>query len=159
MNASAYTLAAAISRLFELLVWFSVGWLFVYSIIGPWLKVKLVHWRVAGSSLTTRRVGPVYFSHLLFSLLLVNPYTLIWAVFLCEDIDSAIAIFLLYFAYFFVLPQVCELLCLRLLPRWWGKASWFAWQPPLKRTVWVGFLISTLAFAAAFALFHIGGMF
>jgi len=133
------------------LTWFSCGWFLVYVILGPWAKVKLVHLRIGRDLPSNKRVKPVFISHLLFSLVLVNPYILFMLIFKIIDeefISRSWAIVLLIF-YLGVLPIACECLLLRFISRW-KRLRWLQWRPPLKRVVLVSLLLSMFSFGVGY---------
>jgi len=146
-----FIIAEAIAKAFIKFAWFSCGWFLVYAILGPWFKVKLIHLRIGEISPSTRRFGPVFVSHILFSIILVNPYTMLLLVLKFEDmIDSKILSILLVFIYFWILSIALECLFLRVASRW-RMLRWFQWQPLLRRVIPVSLLISTLGFGAGLA--------
>ncbi len=133
-----------------MLMWFSCGWFLSYVILGSWIKVKLVHLRIGRDLQTNKRVVPVFISHLLFSLVLVNPFTLLVLSFKVDDIfNSRIWGVVLLVLYLGLLPIIWECLLLRFVSRWKGL-KWLQWKPPLKRVVLVSLLLSMLSFGAGY---------
>lgn len=141
-------IAEALAGIFEALMWFSGGWFLAYAILGPWLKVKLVCPRTAGGLLTARRFGPVFVSHILFSLALVNPYTMLVVSMKLDDVvESKTLGIILIIVYFWILSIGLECLLLRVVARW-RILRWLQWRPPLRRVIPVSLLLTTLGFGA-----------
>ncbi len=136
--------------LFNLFLWFSCGWFFVYVILGVWFKVKLVNLRMGGDLRTNKRLLPVFISHLLFSLALVNPFILLVVIFKGEDISTSriwgVVLLVLYLG---LLPIFWECLLLRFVSRLKGL-RWLRWKPPLIRVVLVSLLLSIISFSAGY---------
>ena len=136
--------------LFNMLLWFSCGWFFVYVILGPWIKVKLVNLRIGGDLRKNKRLVPVFISHLLFSLVLVNPFTLLIVGLTGGYIFNyriwGVVLIVLYLG---LLPILWECLLLRFISRWKGL-KWLWWKPPLKRVVLVSLLLSMLSFGSGY---------
>ena len=149
--------AKAIAEVFAKLTWFSCGWFLVYAILGPWFKVKLVHLRTAEGLPSARRFGPVFVSHILFSIALVNPYTMLVIASKFENmVDSRIWVIFLIIVYFWILSVVLECLLLRVVARW-RRLRWFQWRPPLRRVVPVSLLLSALGFGTGSAGVYMEG--
>jgi hypothetical protein len=131
-------------------LWFSCGWFFVYVILGPWFKVKLVNLRIGGDLQKNKRLLPVFISHLLFSLAMVNPFALLVVTLKGEDISFSwiwgVVLFTLYLG---LLPIFWECLLLRFVSRLKGL-KWLRWKPPLKRVVLVSLLLSMVSFSAGY---------
>lgn len=158
MDYATFALIKAITKAFVTFTWFSCGWFLVYAILGPWFKVKLIHLKAAKSLPSARRFGPVFVSHILFSIVLVNPYTMLVVSFNLGDIvDSTIWKNLLIIVYFWVFSIVLECLLLRVLARW-RRLRWFQWRPPLRRAIPVSLLISTFGFGAGLAGIYLEGV-
>lgn len=133
-----------------MLTWFSCGWFLSYVILGPWLKVRLVHLRMGRDLQSNKRIVPVFISHLLFSLVLVNPFTLLVLSFKVDVIfNSRIWGVVLLVLYLGLLPIIWECLLLRFISRWKGL-KWLQWKPPLKRVVLVSLLLSMLSFGSGY---------
>jgi outer membrane protein assembly factor BamB len=144
-------ISKAIDAAFCRFIWFSCAWFLVYAIFGPWLKVKLIHLGHGKNLPSARRFGPVYISHILFSVLLVNPFImLILALKFSDIVDSEILFTFLKVVYFWMLSLLLECLLLRVVGRW-RILRWFQWRPPLRRVIPVSLALSTLAFGAGAA--------
>ena len=131
---------------------FSCGWFFVYVILGSWFKVKLVNLRMKGDLRTNKRLLPVFISHLLFSLVLVNPFTILVGLIVIWEIDYIFdsQIFrILLILYFGLLPIICERLFFRFICRLkWFR--WLQWKPPLIRVIFVSLLLSFISFIVGY---------
>lgn len=153
-----FAIAEAMEELFVQLTWFSCGWFLFYTILGPWLKVRLVHLRTGKDLPSARRFGPVFVSHILFSAALVNPVTMFMVSTMFGDIlDSRIWDIFLIVVYFCILSLVLECLLLRIAGRW-RRLRWFQWRPPLRRVVPVSLLLIALGFSAGAAGVYIEGV-
>ena len=147
-------IAIMIAGLIDALIWFSCGWFLVYVILGSWFKVRLVHLRIGRDSQSNKRVGPVFISHLLFSLVLVNPYTLLILGLKVDNLfNSWIWSIVLLVLYLGVFPIIWECLLLRFVSRW-KRLKWLQWRPPLKRVVLVSLLLSMVSFGAGYGAFR-----
>jgi ankyrin repeat protein len=152
-----YAILEAIAEAFAKLTWFSCGWFLVYAILGPWFKVKLVHLRTAEGLPSARRFGPVFVSHILFSIALVNPFIMLVIAYKLENmVDSRILDIFLIIIYFWILSLLLECLFLRVVARW-KRLRWFQWRPPLKVVVTVSLLLSALGFGAGSAGVYMKG--
>lgn len=130
---------------------FSIGWFVIYTTVGSWLKVRLVRIRLDPSADIPKRYGPVIVSHILSSLLFVNPLILFLIIcFLNFKADiSGIFCFIVAILYLWLLPLGTDCLVTRLLPKW-SRLKWFEYRPSLKRLTLANLVVSTLAFAVAF---------
>jgi hypothetical protein len=139
-----------IGWLLNLFLWFSCGWFFVYVILGPWFKVKLVNLKMGGDLRADKRLLPVFIAHLLFSLALVNPFALLVLTSKGEDISSSriwgVVLLILYLG---LLPIIWECLLLRFVSRLKGL-RWLRWKPPLIRVVLVSLFLSIISFSAGY---------
>ena len=131
---------------------FSVAWFVIYTTVGSWLKVRLIHLRLTPSIDVPKRYGPTIVSHILFSVLFVNPFILLYI--LCglgtKVIISGTEWLVIAILYFWFLPLGTECLLLRVLPRW-SRLKWLRYQPPLKRLILANLAVSFLVFGVAFA--------
>jgi len=59
----------------KLMLFFSLGWFVCYCFICPWIKIWLIDRKKDDLQQKTHKM-PVFISHLLFSLIFVNPYIL-----------------------------------------------------------------------------------
>ena len=143
---------------FEILILFSCfscGWFFVYVILGSWFKVKLVNLRMRGDLRTNKRLMPVFISHLLFSLALVNPFALYVFTLIGENIsDSTIWGIVLLILYLGLLPIIWECLFLRFVSRLKGL-RWLQWKPPLIRVIFASLLLSIISFIGGYLTMHL----
>jgi len=143
-----FAIVEAIVERFVQLAWFSCGWFLAYAILGPWFKVKLVHLGHRKDLPSARRFGPVYISHILFSVFLVNPYTMLVVSRKLDDvIESKMLGIILVIVHFWILSIALECLLLRVIARW-KRLKWFQWRPPLKRVIPVSLFLITLGFGA-----------
>ncbi|MBW2596393.1 MAG: PQQ-binding-like beta-propeller repeat protein [Deltaproteobacteria bacterium] len=153
-----FAIAEAMAELFVKLTWFSCGWFLFYAILGPWLKVRLVHLGTGKDLLSARRFGPVFVSHILFSAALVNPLTMLVVADKFGDVmNSNIWDIFLIVVYFWILSLVLECLLLRVVGRW-RRLRWFQWRPPLRRVVPTSLLLSVLGFGAGAAGLYMEGV-
>jgi len=149
---AAIMIAEAVYKLFIMSIWFSCGWFLFYVILGPWFQVRLSCFKAQNIFSHEKRIGPVFLSHLIFSVLFVNPYVLVWLAWKLNDIFYGDSIFLGILAsivYFSVLPIAFDLLILQLISRW-SKLRWFRWTLSLKRVIPVGLMFCLIAFGAGF---------
>ena len=160
-----FVIARIMAEAFVTLIWFSCGWFLIYAVLGSWLKVKLVDLNTDKNLRSVRRFGPVYVSHILFSLVFVNPFTImmmvVWLMELGFNPQSKVSeissqIFLIS-VYLWILAAVWEYLLLRVVPRW-KRLQWCQWCPPLKKVVPVGLLVSTLGFGGGMAGVYMEGI-
>ena len=144
-----------IDALFNIFIWFSFGWFFVYVILGSWFKVKLVNLRMRGDLRTNKRLVPVFISHLLFSLLLVNPFTILVVISIGENIsDSTIWGIVLLILYLGLLPIIWECFLLRYVSRLKGL-RWLQWKPPLIRVVLVSLFLSIISYGGGYVTMYL----
>lgn len=141
-----------IAGVFSTLWWFSFGWFLSYVVLGSWLEVQLVHLKIDKRLALNKRFGPIFVFHFLFSVSLVNPYSILWVGDKLDDIFSAMAgnpnpISALL--YLLILPIILECLFLRIIAQWrWLR--WFQWRPPLKRVILASLLINLVSFGAGY---------
>lgn len=150
-------IAEAIARLFQIAIWFSCGWFLFYVITGPWFQVRLSCLKAQGISPHEKRKWPIFVSHLIFSILFVNPFVLVWLAWnLGNDFFNSILLCILAITiYFIILPISVDLFMLRLMSRW-NKLRWFRWTIPLKRVIPVCFALCLIAFGAGYVSIQIG---
>ncbi len=142
---------------FIVLVWlilFCIAWFIIYTTLGSWLKVRLIHIRLAPSAGIPRRYGPVILSHILYSILFVNPVTLDYvARWLDTEANiNGLQWLSIVILYFWLLPVGTDCLCfglLRLLPSW-SVLKRLKYQPPLKHLTLANLAVSSLAFVLIF---------
>jgi outer membrane protein assembly factor BamB len=150
-DATIFMIVEIVGEAFAMLIWFSCGWFVVYALLGPWLKIRLIRWGSHGSLARNTRIGPVYISHALFSLALMNPYVLLTPVFKLDTVvDSPVWRMVLRACYVLLLPIAWDYLLLRLVPLW-SKLRWLRCQAPLKRVVPVSMLISIIGSTGGYA--------
>ncbi len=144
-----------IGLLFNMFLWFSCGWFLVYVILGSWFKVRLVNLRMGTDLQKNKRLVPVFISHLLFSLVLVNPFVLLVVTLIGENISgSRIWGVVLFVIYLGLLPIILECLLLRFVSRW-KRLKWLQWKPSLKRVVLVSLVLSMVSFSAGYGAIHL----
>lgn len=132
-------------------VLFSIAWFVIYSTVGSWLKVQLTHLRLDPSVGIPKRYGPVIVSHMICSVLFVNPFVILYLFWSSSSIlDIPLLRLIIAIVYFWVVPVGTDLLIMRLLPRW-SRLKWLKYRPPLKRLVMANLAVSVLAFAVASA--------
>jgi len=133
-------------------VFFSIGWSLVYTTLGSWFKVWLIHLKLVPSADMQKRYGPVIVSHIVYSVLFVNPWLLFGIIiYLGFNVDiGAIGWLIIAILYFWFLPLGTECLLLRVLPRW-SRLKWLRYQPPLKRQILANLAVSFLVFGVTFA--------
>ena len=157
-NQTMHIILQIIAEAFVVLTWFGCGWFVVYAIVGPWLKGRLIRWRSARKGPAHLRSGPVYVSHIVFSVAFVNPYTLLAVVLRLKGIiDSPILEAILFGSYLILLPMMYEYILLRVMPRW-HRLRWLNWPAPLKRAVPCSLLISILGLCGGYAAVQIREM-
>jgi len=129
---------------------FSIGWFVIYATVGSWLKVRLIHFKQDPAIDVPKRYGPVIVSHILCSLLFVNPWLLFY-ILLClnAQVKSGYLLLTIAVLYFLTLPIGTDCLVTRFLPKW-SRLKWFEYRPSLKRLTLANLVVSTLAFAVAF---------
>ncbi|MCU0913996.1 MAG: PQQ-binding-like beta-propeller repeat protein [Planctomycetes bacterium] len=145
-----FAIAAAIAETFQMLFWFSGGWFVVYALLAPWLQTRLLHWRAADNPALDTRMGPVYVSHILFSLVLMNPCLLLLLVFQLDRItESDVRRLILGACYVLLLPLAWDDLVLGFLGRWrWLR--WLRCRAPFRRVVPTSLLISALGLSGGY---------
>ena len=136
-------LAAAIA----IFTWvFVIGWFVIYTTVGSWLKVRLIHLRLTPSVDVPKRYGPVIVSHIVYSILFVNPWLilcLLWC--LTAEVNIVFLLLMIAILYFWFLSLGTECLLLRVLPKW-PRLKWLRYQPPLKRLILANLAVSFLVF-------------
>jgi outer membrane protein assembly factor BamB len=147
---AAIMIAEAVYKLFIMTIWFSCGWFLFYVILGPWFQVRLSCFKVQNITSHEKRIWPIFLSHLIFSVLLVNPFVLVWLAWKLGDLFNSKVVFILAsIMYFLLLPVAFDLLILRLISRW-NKLRWFRCMIPLKRVIPVCLLLCLIAFGAGY---------
>ena len=134
-------------ELFFLGLFFGLGWFLFYGLIGSWLKVKLA----TNKNSQDRRFGPVFVSHIVFSMIMVNPYITkyIFYYFTGYSDFNLAGSYLFVGCYFTLLPLVLELISMRLIARLkWFK--WFLWRPELKKVVPISLLTSLIGLGGGY---------
>lgn len=144
-------IAEAVQAVAAFSVFFSIGWFVIYTTAGSWLKVWLIHLGLSVSADIPKRYGPVIVSHIVCSVLFVNPLLLAYIMgHLNAEVDSVYLLLIIAILYFWLLPTGMDCLLLRLLPRW-SRLKWLKYQPPLKRLILANLAVSFLVFAVMFA--------
>jgi hypothetical protein len=152
--AETFSRVAIVLLIFAFLVLFCIAWFVIYTTLGSWLKVRLIHIRLAPSAGIPRRYGPVILSHILYSILFVNPVTLDYVA-RWLDTEANINGFQwlsVVILYFWLLPVGTDCLCfslLRLLPSW-SALKRLKYRPPLKRLTLANLAVSSLGFVLIF---------
>ena len=135
-----YYFAMIIGEAFIVCVWFFAGWMLAYVAAGSLLKVWLVRGRAGGNDANAIRIGPVFFSHLIYSLVFLNPYVLLYASW---ELGSEILFICGLIAVCFVFPVTLEFIQLRFLSKWkWFR--WFGWKGSIVRILAANVLIGLL---------------
>lgn len=149
-DGSLFAVAALIYATIIFSVSLSIAWFVIYTTAGSWLKVRLIHIRLDPSFGIPKRYGSMIVSHILCSVLFVNPFIIlcILSPFLSKP-DIQFLLLIIAIAYFWLVPLGTDCLIERVLPRW-SRLRWFEYRPPLKRLVLANLAnlaVGSLAFA------------
>jgi hypothetical protein len=140
-------------------IFFSICWGIFYTTFGSWLKVRLIHLKLAPSPELLRRYRPVIVSHIISCLIFVNPC----AVFYIYYIDLMLMLWFfniipgrgcylaltLILLYFWLTSVATDCLVLRLLPKW-HRMNWLKYKPPLKRLLLANLAANLASLGAIF---------
>lgn len=117
----AYYYVMIIGAVIKFSVWFSIGWFLCYVVAGSWLKVKLVRLKLHTPDEIPKRYGPAALSHILFSVLFVNPWVLFVVLMYVragDNLDSILRILVVIAVYLWPFSTGMDYLVMRLLPKW-----------------------------------------
>jgi hypothetical protein len=129
---------------------FSVSWFVTYTTAGSWLKVRLIHFKADPAIDVPRRYGPVIVSHILSSVLFVNPWLLFYMLFyLNAKVNNGYLLLTISILYFLAFGTGTDCLVTRLLPKWSGL-KWLEYRPPIKRSAAANLVVSIMTLAVAF---------
>lgn len=143
----AIAFADAAAAIFAVL--FSIGWSIFYTTLGSWLKIRLIHLKLLSTELP-RRYGPVIVSHIIFSLIFVNPWLIFYIIGDSDNLPGPDYLWLIPTILYLWLPSVAiDCLLLRLLPKW-QRLKWLKYNPPLKRLVFANLAASLVTFGTTF---------
>jgi hypothetical protein len=126
---------------------FSIGWTAIYPTLGTWVAVKMVRKTSEGSGESRPSFGPVLVVHLLYSLLLANPYALFFVLIHLSGWPVAM-MWLGAVGYAAVLPVCADLLLLRWVPAGLG-IQWLRWAPSAKAAAAAGSVAVLIALSSA----------
>lgn len=87
-------------------VWFCTVWFALSCTLGVWIKSRFLP------------RGHVFLANVVFSLLLVTPWTLGFVAFLAALVFPAPVFLLFWVIYFWILPVLFDVLVFRILPFW-----------------------------------------
>ncbi len=124
-------------------VWFSVAWFAVYCTMGAWMKSRFIG------------RGHTYTVNVLFSVLLVNPWTLGNVAFFAALVFPTPIFLLVWALYFWMMPMLFDILLFRGFPRW-NLFVRFSREWPNPRAYIISTLASFTAFIPAFMAFTLG---
>ena len=147
----------------KLMLFFSLGWFVCYCFICPWIKIWLIGRKKA--DLQEIRKMPVFISHLVFSLIFVNPYILFhlwidyvgfffcWLEFKIPYVFVLIALAASFSLYFVLLPVVFDCL-LQKLPL---RLKFFHLKPqlPLRKYITAALPLSAFSFFASYGIYWV----
>ena len=139
------TYYAAMMVAIPFIVNLSIIWFIVYVLLGSLAKVGLIRFMNKDLEPRSRRFWPVFLAHFIFSILFVNPITLLKIDNLAEKIMSFWMFLLIYLI---ILPVLLDILFLRIIPRM-KLFRWLLWTPPLKQVIIINVVICLVSYIAA----------
>ncbi len=126
----------------------SYTWFIVYVLLGSLVKVGLIRFMNKDLEPRSRRFWPVFLAHFIFSILFVNPYTLLWIVFNLTEEMPILLLWITWLIYLIILPVLLDILFLRIIPKI-KLFRWLLWTPPLKQVIIINVVICLVSFIAA----------
>ena len=123
-------------------------WFIVYVLLGSLVKVGLIRFMNKDLEPRSRRFWPVFLSHILYSIIFVNFYTLWILDHLTNYRIDKIPTWLILLIYLIILPVMLDILFLRIIPRM-KLFKWLLWTPPLKQVIIINVVICLVSCIAA----------
>jgi len=138
----------ALGQAIQAIINLSCTWFIVYVLLGSLVKVGLIRFMNKNLEPRSRRFWPVFLSHFIFSILFMNPYTLVILYNRSEYLREEILIWLIWLIYLIILPVLLDILFLRIIPRM-KLFRWLLWTPPLKQVIIINVVICLVSYIAA----------
>ncbi len=125
-------------------IWFCAVWFAVYCTLSVWIKSRFLS------------LGHVFLANVVFSLLLVNPWTLGIVAFLATLVFPPPLFLFFWWFYFWVLPVLFDVLVFRILPFWSPLRRLYREWPSPPQDFILSVLANVVAHIPAFVAFIFG---
>ena len=122
-----------LATVFRFSVIFSLTWLPLYVVIGTWVKGQF-----SVPEETENRYKPIFASHLLFSVLFMNPWVMLIVLMKLNSLGFLSTVFfcIIPFLYVWLFSVTIDFVSMRILPKW-KRLTWMAYKPSVGRYIWI----------------------